>query len=92
MKITRTRQTMNMDEYALRGEGVDLRHKAAGDGMAVSWAAGVLCFREGDNRPGTEVPVGDYDLVLIGPVQEEPRFKMRKHGDKDAVVCSWEAA
>jgi len=92
MKITRTRKKDTGELYRLEGEGVVLEKKLPGDGVAISWAAGVLCFRAGDNREGTEVPMGDYTLTIIGVSVNEPLYRLRKHDPKDGTIVSWEGA
>lgn len=72
---------------------VEAKHPA--DGVALSWAIGVLCFREGDDRPGKATPMGDYTLSFVGGAQVEPMFHMRKtenSNDRMGPTVSWDGA
>lgn len=86
-------------EFRLEGEGVTLTRLLASDdpGFAVSWASGALLYDEVDGtgkyaREGTPLPPGDYLLSLVGPLQTEPIFRLRKAPKGSEWLVSWEAA
>lgn len=79
-----------MPLYRLIGDDFSAEHRAPSDVVALSWATGVLCYRDvNDNRPGEVAPPGDYDLVMVGERKIEPLWKIRKGG---ASLVSWVAA
>jgi hypothetical protein len=92
VKVKRKKLTKNQgDLYRLEGQGKKLEKILPGDGVAISWAAGVLIKREGDPRPGEIMPDGDYTLSIVGVQVVEPIFILSKPGAHESVV-SWVAA
>ena len=86
-------------EFRLEGEGVKVTRMLPTDdgGIAIAWASGVLLYDEVDGtgkyaREGTPVPPGDYVLSLVGPIQTEPMYRLRKAPRGTEWLVSWEAA
>lgn len=82
--------------YRLDGpEGFTLTAKQPSDEIALSWAIAVLSYREGDPRPGSIAPNGDFKLTMIGGTIEEPIWDLRRTPNKNfrlGPTISWDVA